>query len=124
MAALNAAPATTAELRMACDFLTSVLDHHGIGADDDRDGLANQAPRHTVGVGVEFDAALGIDPAHELAHLQEGGDSRDRTQVLALELEALGGRDARRAVDAHIGHLALPAREMRLHRRPALEGVT
>ena len=44
--------------------------------------------------------------------------------MAALQFEALPRGNAGRAVNAHVGHLALPARQVRLQRRPALEGVT
>jgi hypothetical protein len=84
--------------------------------------LADQPPGNAVGVGVDLDRAVRGHLAHELARLLEGRLAVERAQGLSLfPLEPHERRLAGRPVDAHVGHLARPASEVRLEGFPARE---
>src|SRR5690606_5275831 len=77
--------------------------------------LADEPPGHAVGVGVDLDRAVRAYLTHDLARLLEGRLAVERTQGRGFRsLKAHERRLAGRAVDAHVGHLARPASEVRL----------
>jgi hypothetical protein len=57
------------------DLATSVQDPEPATADLDHHTLADQPPRHAVGVAIDLDAAVGLDPADEFADRSASGCS-------------------------------------------------
>jgi hypothetical protein len=114
------APALT--LGMTGNLDPAMHDAQFAGGDLSRDQRTNQPPRDAVAVGIEVDAAVGVDPSHHLPHLAEWGPARQRLQSTPLVAsEALERRLACRAVDADVGHLPQPPREVTLKLGPGGE---
>jgi hypothetical protein len=88
------------------------------------DRLADQPPWHGVGVGLQLDRAVGLDPAHQFADLPEWRPPVDLAQGRRFGArEALDWLLAGCAVDVIVGDLTHPPPEMRFERRPADEWV-
>lgn len=105
-------------------FAVAVTDADPPAGNDDADSFADQPPRHAVGVGVDLDRAIGLDPAHQLADLAERRAPVDRLQRARLGApETLDRRLSGGAVDPAVGNLALPPGEMCVQCRPADEVV-
>src|SRR4029078_10459090 len=64
---------TSGRLAMAGDFATVMTDADAPAGDHHRNRLADQLPRHAIGVGVEFDRRIGLHPPDQLAQLAERG---------------------------------------------------
>ena len=71
-----------AALRVQRDLAAGVQDPQPAAADLDRHALADQAPRHAVGVAVDLDAAVGLNPTDQLADLLERRPAGERLQAL------------------------------------------
>ncbi len=81
--------------------------------------LADQPPRHRVGVPVHLDGTIGADAASSSRAVMNGGTPAERPQRPRLvPLKPCERRLAGRAVHPHIRDLAGPGFEMRLHRLP------
>lgn len=107
---------------MAGDLAAAMLDADPAAGDHHPHALADQPPRHTVGVGVDLDAAVGLDLPDQVADLAERRAAVERPQGCGFRpLEPLERRLPGRAVPAYIGDLAHPPGQVRLQRRPALE---
>ena len=112
------------DLGMRGNLGAVVLDRHAPATGNHRHPLADQPPRHAVAVGVQLDAAFRADHPHQFAHLLERRTAVQRTQrggFVALKADAR--RLLGRAVAPQVGHLARPAHQMRLQRRPTVEAV-
>ena len=109
-----------AALRVQRDLATGVQDPQPPTADLDHHARADQAPRHAVGVAVDLDATVRLNPTDQLAGLLErrpAGERLQRSGLVALEPD--DRRLTRRAMDPDVRHLAGPLLEMGLERRPA-----
>ena len=69
---------TARDLGMGRHFAVAMTDANPPAGDNDANGFADQPPRHAVGVGVEFDRTIGLNPAHQLADLPERCAAVDR----------------------------------------------
>ena len=108
--------ACTATSRPACRMRTPPA------ADLDQHALADQPPRHAVGVAVDLDAAVGLNPADQLADLPErrpAGERLQRRGLVPLGTARSAARPSCRGPE--VGDLPRPPLEMRLERRPARE---
>src|SRR5579864_2721740 len=84
--------------------------------------LADEPPWHAIGVGVELDHAVALDPSHQLANLPEGRPPIEGPQgARFVTNEAFDRLLGRAAMDMLIGDLAHPPGKMRFQRRPADE---
>ena len=89
------------------------------------DPLADQAPRHRIGVSIHLDSTVGRDPAHQVATRQDRRNAGDRLQTACLvPFEAASGWFAGGAVNPNLRNLAHPVVEMRLQRREAFEAAS
>jgi hypothetical protein len=105
-------PAAEAEL-MHGNLPCAMEDAHGLGRDRDPDPLADQPPRHRVGVAVDLDRAIVLHDTNEITCRPEGRNAGDRLEPIDLRApEPLDRRLARRAVDPDVGHLARPSGQM------------
>jgi len=87
--------------------------------------LADEPPRHAVGVGVDLDRAIGLDPAHQLAQLTERRAAVERAQRASFNTpEPLDRRLPGGAVNPRVGDLALPVGEMGFKCTPAGKAVS
>ena len=107
-------------LGMGRYFMVVMADPDPAAGNHDADCLADQPPRHAIGIGVELDRAIGLDPAYQLADLTERGAAAERLQRVRLStLKALDRWFSGRAVHPLVGDLALPPSQVRFQRSPA-----
>src|SRR5208282_6207387 len=106
------------------DLAPGVADADAAAGDPDLDALADPPPRRGIAVGVEFDCAIGLDLALELANLPERRPAVERAKRSRFVApEPIDRRLFRRAVIARVGDLAHPPRKVSLERRPGVEAM-
>ena len=114
----DAFPAACA-LLVCCDLAAGVEDADPAGGELDLHALADQPPWHTIGIAIDFDAAVRLDPARQLADLPKRRSTAERPQChfeLGRVLSEKLGREpeASRAYEAALSdrpdhHAALDA---------------
>ena len=116
--------AATGDLAMAGDFAAAMADADPSAGHRHRHRLADQPPGHAIGIGVDLDRSVGLDPSDELAHRVVRRPAVERTKSGGLLAnETRHRRFACGSMDTLIGDLAHPPVEMRLERGPTVEAA-
>src|SRR6516162_584094 len=93
---------------------------------DDRGAhhLADQPPRHRVGIAIDLDRTIGLHAPNQLTRSLEWRHAGDRFERLRLGApEPFEWRLAGRAMHAHIGNIPRPGLNVCLEGFPAREGT-
>ena len=124
MLRVNDATAPTDTDRMNGHLMDSVVDaHHAIG-DRRSHRLADQPPRHRVGVAIDLNGTVGLHTPDQFARGLEGRPTADRPQCLRLTVpKPLNRWLASGAMLAQIGDLPCPSLKMRFKSFPARESA-
>ena len=104
-------PTVTALMRS--HLLAGMADAQLPAGEDHAHLLTDQPPRHRIGVAVDLDRTVGLDPAHQLAARRKGRSAGDQRQGARLgPLKALDRDLAGRAMHPAVGDLARPLRRL------------
>ena len=121
MAAVGDPLVATRVLRVLSDHIAAVVNTNPAATDHHPYALADQPPRHRVGVGVDHHRAVGVDRPDQIPQLAERRPARTGAQALRFPREAFERNLTGGAVAPPVGNLPLPPGQMRLQPRPALE---
>ena len=106
------------------NFMDPMVDAHYTVRDRGAHRLADQPPRHRIGIAIDLHRTIALHAPDQLARRVEGRNPGNRLESFGLgALELVDRRLAGRAMQAHIGDIPRPGFKMRLQGFPALGAI-
>jgi hypothetical protein len=106
------------------NFMEPMVDAHYTVRDRGAHRLADQPPRHRIGIAIDLHRTIALHAPDQLARRVEGRNPGNQLESFGLgALESVDRRLAGRAMQAHIGDIPRPGFKMRLQGFPAREAA-